>query len=107
MPRPVGLAKTGGRLPGTPNRVTREFRELVRHDTQDFKLLRLVACGQPVNGQAPTLDQIIKANAILVDRAIPRLKLKESVSVEYRSLGEISTDELMTSLGIEMEIVEG
>ena len=50
----------------------------------------------------PTLDQIIKAGGgnPLVDRAIPRLKLKESVSREYRSLREIPTDELMASLGI-------
>jgi hypothetical protein len=46
-------------------------------------------------------------NSALVDRAIPRLKLKESASVEYSSLAEIPTSVLMASLGIEMEIVEG
>lgn len=101
MPRPPGLAKTGGRLPGVPNRVTREFRELVLHDTEDFKNLRLVACGQPVNGLEPTLDQIIKASAILIDRAIPRLKVQEKVrDTTGLDLSEISTDELLASLGL-------
>ena len=85
MPRPPGLEKTGGRLKGVPNRVTREFRELVLGDTKDFENLRLVACGLPVNGQEPTLDQIIKASGILVDRTIPRLKLKELETRQIRA----------------------
>ena len=107
MSRPPGLAKTGGRKAGVANRTTREFRELVLQDTDDFKLLRLVACGEAVNNQEPTLDQIIKANAILVDKTIPRLKLKESVSVEYRNPLEMSTAELYAILGVAQEVVEG
>jgi hypothetical protein len=107
MPRPPGLPKTGGRRAGVANRATREFRELVCDDTRDFLLLRLVAAGRPVNNQEPSLDQIIKASGLLLDRAMPRLKFKESVSVEYRSLREIPTGELMDSLGIEQVIVEG
>jgi len=66
-----------------------------------------VACGQPVNNLEPTLDQIIKASAILVDRAIPRLKLKESTSVQYTSLKDIPTHELLAMIGVGQEIAEG
>jgi hypothetical protein len=70
-------------------------------------LLRLVAKGQPVNGEQPSLELIVKAGGILLDRTIPRLKVKESTSVSHQSLGEIPTSVLMTELGIEMEILEG
>ena len=42
-----------------------------------------------------------------MDRTIPRLKVKESASVEYRSLAAIPTSVLLAKLEIEQEIVEG
>ena len=101
MPRPKGLAKTGGRKPGTLNRINAEFRDLVRHDTEDFKLVRLVANGKPVNGMKPNLDHILKANLMLLERAHPRLKVQEKVR-DTTGLDpmELSTDELLTALGL-------
>ena len=48
----------------------------------------------------PNLDQIIKANAILIDRAIPRLKVTEPTkNYEGLDLNVIPTDQLLKAMG--------
>ncbi len=36
MPRPKGTPKTGGRRKGTPNRVTRELRQMIRDALEEL-----------------------------------------------------------------------
>ena len=43
MPAAKGHPRWGGRRKGTPNKVTADFRDLVRDDTKDFSVLRRLA----------------------------------------------------------------
>lgn len=81
MPRKKGSPKTGGRKRGTPNRVTREFRETVRLLLEENaenvgRWLRLVAEGNGRKSKpdpARALDLLTK----LAEYASPKLSRAE------------------------------
>ena len=72
--RPKGLPKTGGRQPGTPNKVTREFREtvarLLEDNAENVALwLEQVAATDP--------DKALQRLAQLAEFAAPKLSRSE------------------------------
>lgn len=77
--RPKGTPKTGGRAPGTPNKVTQEFRQTVQMLLDDNRAnvavwLEQVAQADP----AKALDLISK----LAEYAAPKLARTELVGDE-------------------------
>lgn len=82
--RPKGLPKTGGRQPGTPNKVTREFRETVARLLEDnaenvAKWLSRVAADDP--------DKALQRLAQLAEYAAPKLSRSE-VRAEVENKGQ-------------------
>lgn len=76
--------KTGGRLPGTPNRVNQEFRETVRALLEDnaenvAKWLKSVAEGDPTNDVKPNPAKALDVLAGLAEYAAPKLARTEVV----------------------------
>lgn len=81
--RPKGLPKTGGRQPGTPNKVTREFRETVARLLEDnaenvAQWLTRVAADDP--------DKALQRLAQLAEYAAPKLSRSE-VRAEVENKG--------------------
>lgn len=81
--RPKGLPKTGGRQPGTPNKVTREFRETVARLLEDnaenvAEWLARVAADDP--------DKALQRLAQLAEYAAPKLSRSE-VKAEVENKG--------------------
>jgi len=81
--RPKGLPKTGGRQPGTPNKVTREFRETVARLLEDnaenvAEWLSRVAADDP--------DKALQRLAQLAEYAAPKLSRSE-VKAEVENKG--------------------
>lgn len=81
--RPKGLPKTGGRQPGTPNKVTREFRETVARLLEDnaenvAEWLSRVAAADP--------DKALQRLAQLAEYAAPKLSRSE-VKAEVENKG--------------------
>lgn len=82
--RPKGLPKTGGRQPGTPNKVTREFRETVARLLEDnaenvAQWLEKVAENDP--------DKALQRLAQLAEYAAPKLSRSE-VRAEVENKGQ-------------------
>ncbi len=82
--RPKGLPKTGGRQPGTPNKVTREFRETVTRLLEDnaenvAQWLEKVAENDP--------DKALQRLAQLAEYAAPKLSRSE-VRAEVENKGQ-------------------
>lgn len=82
--RPKGLPKTGGRQPGTPNKVTREFRETVARLLEDnaenvAEWLEQVAATDP--------DKALQRLAQLAEFAAPKLSRAE-VRAEVENKGQ-------------------
>lgn len=82
--RPKGLPKTGGRQPGTPNKVTREFRETVARLLEDnaenvAQWLKRVAADDP--------DKALQRLAQLAEYAAPKLSRSE-VRAEVENKGQ-------------------
>jgi len=82
--RPKGLPKTGGRQPGTPNKVTREFRETVARLLEDnaenvAEWLSRVAADDP--------DKALQRLAQLAEYAAPKLSRSE-VRAEVENKGQ-------------------
>lgn len=74
MGRPKGTPKTGGRVAGTPNRVTQEFRETVTRLLEDnaenvAEWLARVAADDP--------DKALQRLAQLAEYAAPKLSRSE------------------------------
>lgn len=74
MGRPKGTPKTGGRVAGTPNRVTQEFRETVTRLLEDnaenvAQWLSRVAADDP--------DKALQRLAQLAEFAAPKLSRSE------------------------------
>lgn len=74
MGRPKGTPKTGGRVAGTPNRVTQEFRETVTRLLEDnaenvAEWLSRVAADDP--------DKALQRLAQLAEYAAPKLSRSE------------------------------
>lgn len=74
MGRPKGSPKTGGRVAGTPNRVTQEFRETVTRLLEDnaenvAEWLARVAADDP--------DKALQRLAQLAEYAAPKLSRSE------------------------------
>lgn len=74
MGRPKGTPKTGGRVAGTPNRVTQEFRETVTRLLEDnaenvAEWLSRVAADDP--------DKALQRLAQLAEFAAPKLSRSE------------------------------
>jgi hypothetical protein len=84
MPRPKGLPKTGGRQPGSANKVTREFRETVRKLLEDnsdnvSRWLTLVAEGDGTDSGKPDPAKALDLMAKLAEYAAPKLNRTEHV----------------------------
>ena len=77
MPAAKGHPRWGGRRKGTPNKVTADFRDLVRDDTKDFSVLRRLATGLKIADHRPTIDQILRTNEILIGKVAPSQKSSE------------------------------
>lgn len=80
--RPPGQPKTGGRKPGSPNKVTVEFRETVRklleENTENVgKWLDLVAMGDKSNDVKPDPGKALDLLAKLAEYAAPKLSRTE------------------------------
>lgn len=86
--RPRGLPKTGGRQKGTGNRVTADLRQLIIDQAKPDKFLADIVTGRRVRvgpqagpGEAiyeyPTLEQRLKAAAILLGKVLPDIKAVE------------------------------
>lgn len=76
--------KTGGRQPGSPNKVTREFRETVRmllDDNRDNvgRWLTLVAEGDGTDKGAPDPGKALDLLSKLAEFAAPKLARTEHV----------------------------
>lgn len=83
MGRPKGTPKTGGRVAGTPNRVTQEFRETVTRLLEDnaenvAQWLEKVAATDP--------DKALQRLAQLAEFAAPKLSRSE-VKAEVENKG--------------------
>ncbi|MDM0051395.1 hypothetical protein [Variovorax sp. J22R115] len=80
--KPVGSRKSGGRLKGTPNLVTREFRETVNELLRGFAdkiplWLDAVAEGDPPVGRPPDPARALDLLAKLAEFAAPKLARME------------------------------
>ena len=76
--------KTGGRVAGTPNKVTQEFRDTVRKLLDDNqqnvgKWLQAVAEGDPLNEVKPDPGKALDLMAKLAEFAAPKLARTEVV----------------------------
>ena len=76
--------KTGGRQPGSPNKVTREFRETVRKLLEDNadnfgRWLMLVAEGDGTDSGKPDPGKALDIIAKLAEFAAPKLARTEVV----------------------------
>ena len=77
-----GRPKTGGRAPGTPNKVTSEFRETVRKLLEDNaenfgRWLALVAEGDGSDSGKPDPAKALDLIAKLAEYAAPKLNRTE------------------------------
>ena len=83
--RPKGLPRTGGRQPGTPNRVNQVTRDfIISHGTPIETLckiakglkLKAAAADEATKSQCifPTLDQRLTAARILASKVMPDMK---------------------------------
>jgi hypothetical protein len=83
--------KTGGRLPGTPNKVTQEFRETVRalldaNSGNVQRWLTLVAEGDGTDTLPPDPARALDLMAKLAEYAAPKLGRIEHTGAEGKAL---------------------
>ncbi len=86
--RPKGLAKTGGRKPGSKNIVPSDLRRFINQRGRPLELLaaiasgRKVSAGDPGNPSAkirvyPTLNERVSAAKVLTNKLVPDLRATE------------------------------
>ncbi|MEJ8821031.1 hypothetical protein WKW80_03140 [Variovorax humicola] len=89
--KPVGSRKSGGRQKGTPNLVTREFRETVNALLRAFADRILVwfdsvANGDPACGRSPDPARALDLLAKLAEFAAPKLARIEHVDPHSQAM---------------------
>ena len=67
-------AKTGGRVKGTPNKMTARHRSWVIENASPLEFLASVQRGDAISGEVPNLDQRIRVAGMLLDKILPDLK---------------------------------
>jgi len=83
--RPKGLAKTGGRKPGTPNKATAATRARIETEADPIGFLTRIQQGEVIKAGAikegseavdvvPTLDQRMAAAFKLADKMVPNAR---------------------------------
>ncbi len=87
--RPKGYPRSGGRQPGTPNKVSQLGRDFIIKRGAPIEILCKIAKGEKVlaaadsaraaqrNGVYPTIDQRLAAARILAAKIVPDLKSVE------------------------------
>ena len=93
--KPVGSRKSGGRQAGTPNRVTREFREtvnsLLSKNTENIRIwLESVAEGDPATGRTPDPARALELLIKLAEFAAPKLARLECADANGTAAGPTS-----------------
>jgi hypothetical protein len=102
-----GRQKTGGRKPGSPNKVTAETRERIETKADPIGFLKkimdgeVVACAPMKEGTElvpvyPTLDQRMSAARILADKQVPNAKGR-SVNLELPAVE--TADDIAKAMG--------
>lgn len=89
--KPVRSRKSGGRQKGTPNLVTREFREtvnaLLKANADNISIwLDAVAEGDPVSGRLPDPARALDLLAKLAEFAVPKLARVEHADPQDQAL---------------------